>query len=340
MWQNLVNVQKRIAPEIITELLKRFDILKQIEKHQPIGRRTIAKQLNMTERILRKEVDNLQSLKLIHVDQKGISLTGEGQNVILELEPFMPVLDRRIDLANELKAHYDLHDFYVIRGDADESSEIQQGLSRLMAERFMDELFDGAVVSVAGGSTMASVSEFLKPVHKGLMFVPARGGLGEEVSYQSNSIVSRLAHATGGEHRMLYAPDSVGDVALESLKSEPSVKEVTELNQASAFVIHGIGDAFTMAHRRHVDSAVVQKLEKNHAVGEAFGYYFDAQGNIVHKMKTIGIQLEDLASKKRIFAVAGGSTKQEAVKAYMNLAPENTVLFIDEAIAKYLLESI
>lgn len=315
MWQTLVNIQKRIAPEMITELLKRYDILKQIEKHQPIGRRTIAKQLNMTERILRKEVDTLLNLKLIHVDQKGISLTKDGEETISELEPFMPVLDRRIDLANELKAHYDLHDFFVIRGDADESSEIQKGLSKLMAETFMNELFNGAVISVAGGSTMASVSEFLKPVRKGLMFVPARGGLGEEVSYQSNSIVSKLARATGGEHRMLYAPDSVGDIALESLKSEPSVREVTELNQSSAFVIHGIGDAFTMAHRRHVDSSVIQKLEDRHAVGEAFGYYFDAQGQIVHKMKTIGIQLEDLKFKKRIFAVAGGSTKQEAVKA-------------------------
>jgi central glycolytic genes regulator len=340
MWKKLVNIQKRIAPEAIIELLKRFDILKQIEKHQPIGRRTLSRQVNMTERVLRKEVETLQNLDLIHVDQKGISLTHEGIYVIEELGPFMPVLDRRNDLAEELKKHYNLHDFYVIRGDADESSEIHKGLSKLMAEIFMDALYDNAVVSVAGGSTMASVSDYLKPKYHGLMFVPARGGLGEEVSYQSNSIVSRLAAATGGEHRMLYAPDSVGDTALESLKSEPSVKEVTDLNKVSNFVIHGIGDAFTMAHRRHVDPAVIEKLKNQHAVGEAFGYYFDEKGQIVHKMKTIGIQLEDLASKECIFAAAGGSTKQEAVRAYMNLAPQNTVLFIDEAIAKYLLENI
>lgn len=340
MWQKFVDIQKRLAPELIAELLKRYDILKQIEKHHPIGRRTLSRQLNMTERVLRKEVEDLQNLKLIQVEQKGVSLTKEGQDVVVELEPYMPLLDRRLDLASELKKYYDLHDFFVIRGDADKSSEIQTGLSKLMAETFMDALYDYAVISVAGGSTMASISEFLKPGHKGLMFVPARGGLGEEVSYQANSIVSKLALAAGGEHRMLYAPDSVGDIALESLKSEPSVKEVTELNNASNFVIHGIGDAFTMANRRHVAPSVIEKLKECHAVGETFGYYFDEKGQIVHKMKTIGLQLEDLASKECIFAVAGGSSKQEAVKAYMNLAPKNTVLFIDEAIATYLLENI
>lgn len=88
-----------------------------------------------------------------------------------------------------------------------------------------------------------------------------------------------------------------------------------------------------MARRRQSPSEVIEKLQHHNASGEAFGYYFDEQGQIVHKVKTIGLQLEDLVSKKFIFAVAGGKSKGEAIKAYLSIAPKNTVLITDEGAA-------
>ncbi len=83
----------------------------------------------------------------------------------------------------------------------------------------------------------------------------------------------------------------------------------------------------------------MEQLQHHQAVGEAFGYYFDTQGQIVHKVKTIGLQLEDLESKDFIFAVAGGKSKGEAIKAYLKLITvKNTVLITDEAAAKIILE--
>ncbi|GAA3733714.1 sugar-binding transcriptional regulator [Salinicoccus jeotgali] len=339
MWQKLLDIQKRIAPEVVSELQKRSTILKQIRTYQPIGRRPLAKQLNMTERVLRKEVDALHDLDLIDIDKKGISISQTGIEVLDELSPFMTTLDRRSGLALKLQQQYNLQGCHIIRGDADEDPELQQELSQLMAEELQKMVFDNAIISVAGGSTMANVSQYLKPAAEKLLFVSARGGLGEEVGNQANSIASRLAKATGGEHRVLYAPDSVGDSAYESLKDEPSIKEIAELNRRSDYVMHGIGEAFMMARRRNVEAATLSRLEADCAVGETFGYYFNAEGDIVRKVKTIGIQLEDLASKKAIFAVAGGSSKKEAVRAYMKVAPKNTILFIDEAIGEFLLKN-
>lgn len=184
---------------------------------------------------------------------------------------------------------------------------------------------------------MALVSKFLKPKYDDLLFIPARGGLGEDVALQANSIVSRLAQATSGEHRMLYAPDSISKASLELLKEEPMVREIINLNNRSSLVIHGIGDALQMAERRNVTPEVISKLVGDKAVGEVFGFYFDADGNVVHKVDTIGLQLKDLKDKDSIFAVAGGNGKKEAVKAYLKLAPQNTILFIDEVIAEHLL---
>ncbi|WP_434121677.1 sugar-binding transcriptional regulator [Salinicoccus roseus] len=339
MWQKLLDIQKRIAPEVVLELQKRSSILKQIEAHQPIGRRTLSRKLNMTERVLRKEVDSLYALGLIDIDKKGISISQSGIEVLRDLSPYMTTLDRRTDLARRLRDKYGLQDFFIIRGDADESPELQQELAKLMAEEFQKMLFDGAVISVTGGSTMANVGNYLHPADEKLLFVPARGGLGEELGNQANSIASRLASATGGEHKVLYAPDNVGESALESLKAEPSVKEIAELNRKSHYVIHGIGEAFTMAERRNVDDETLAGLKDSGAVGETFGYYFNKEGDIIRKVKTIGLQLEDLESKKAILAVAGGSSKKEAVRAYMKMAPRNTVLFIDETIAEFLLDS-
>ena len=115
------------------------------------------------------------------------------------------------------------------------------------------------------------------------------------------------------------------------------VREIIDLNQQSSFLIHGIGDALEMARRRKVDEGTLRKLIEGEAVGETFGFYFNADGELVHKVKTIGLQLEDLDKKISIFAVAGGESKKEAVKAYLKLAPENTILIIDEVIARHLL---
>lgn len=337
MWQRLIDIQKNIVPDILSHMLKRLDILSFIEAEQPIGRRTLARQLGMTERVLRREVEDLSGLNMIKVDAKGISISENGRETLKNVEPFLTLIESRNDLASQLKTKYPLKDIFVVRGDADQNAMVKEELTRLMAEVLTENLFNEAVVSVAGGSTMASVSKFLRPKHEGLLFVPARGGLGEDVAFQANSIVSHLAQATSGEHRMLYAPDSISKASLESLKEEPMVREIIDLNKRSSMVIHGIGDALQMAKRRNVTEEVMTGLVNSNAVGEAFGFYFDAEGNIVHKVKTIGLQLDDLGNKESIFAVAGGESKKEAVKAYLKLAPRNTILFIDEAVAQYLL---
>lgn len=337
MWQSLIDIQRSIVPDILSHMLKRIDILSCIESEQPIGRRTLSKQLGMTERVLRREVEELSGLNLIKVDAKGISLSGNGREVLNEVQPFLTSIESRNDLALRLKGIYPLKDIFVVHGDAEENALVKEALAKLMAEELTDEMFPGAVVSVAGGSTMALVSKFLRPKHTDLLFVPARGGLGEEVAFQSNSIVGHLAEAAEGQHRMLYAPDSISEASFQSLKAEPIVKEIIDLNHRSSFVIHGIGDALEMAKRRNVDEETLQTLKARRAVGEAFGFYFNADGEFVHQVKTIGLQLDELGKKESIFAVAGGSSKKEAVKAYLKLAPENTILIIDEVIAGHLL---
>ncbi|WP_426068338.1 sugar-binding domain-containing protein, partial [Escherichia coli] len=41
------------------------------------------------------------------------------------------------------------------------------------------------------------------------LFVPARGGIGEAVSVQANSISAVMANKTGGNYRALYVPEQL-----------------------------------------------------------------------------------------------------------------------------------
>jgi central glycolytic genes regulator len=187
---------------------------------------------------------------------------------------------------------------------------------------------------------MAAVAAGLTPEqdNKDLLFVPARGGIGEDVHNQANTISSIMAKNTHSKHRVLYVPDQVSSEIYESLIKEPEIHEVLNLIKSASIVLHGIGDAITMAERRKTPPEVKEKLKRGNAVGEAFGYYFNEAGDIVHKVSTIGLQLKDLANIPNVIAVAGGSSKTKAIKAYMKQAPESTILITDEGVAKTLLK--
>jgi central glycolytic genes regulator len=196
------------------------------------------------------------------------------------------------------------------------------------------------IIAVTGGSTMAAVADELSPNLDGkeILFVPARGGVGEDVQNQANTISAIMSKNTHSKHRVFYVPDEVSNEIYQSLIREPGIHEVLELIQSASMVLHGIGDAITMAERRKTSPEIMRKIAEGNAVGEAFGYYFNESGDIVHKVLTIGLQLDDLARIPNIIAVAGGSSKAKAIRAYMKQAPASTILITDEGAARRLIK--
>ena len=97
--------------------------------------------------------------------------------------------------------------------------------------------------------------------------------------------------------------------------------------------MHGIGDAMVMARRRKVDEAVTAALHEEGALAEAFGFYFDRHGQVVHRMKTAGLRLEDIQSTEVVIGIAGGRSKGEAIAAVMHFGHDD-VLVTDEAAAE------
>jgi central glycolytic genes regulator len=87
-----------------------------------------------------------------------------------------------------------------------------------------------------------------------------------------------------------------------------------------------------MARRRKVDQGAVEAMKAEGALAESFGYYFDRNGSVVHKMQTAGLRLEDIMATEVVIAVAGGQSKGEAIAAVMKFGHDD-VLVTDEAAA-------
>src|SRR5699024_12513047 len=98
---------------------------------------------------------------------------------------------------------------------------------------------------------------------------------------------------------------------------EPSIGETLNKIKQANIILHGIGNALEMAKRRQTETETYTKLKNSQAIEEAFGYYFDQSGKVVHKVKTVGLELTDMNATDYGITVAGSKTKTQAIERYM-----------------------
>ncbi len=336
--QSLIDAQKKLLPDLLEVMQKRYRILQYIRLMQPIGRRALSNSLGISERVLRSEVQFLKEQNLLIMSSAGMSVTSEGNELLHVLEDVMKEVLGLKDLERKLKHILHIEDVMIVAGDSDLSPLVKKEMGRACVTCMKERLTNNSIVAVTGGTTLAAVAEMMTPDSKqnDILFVPARGGLGENVENQANTICAKMAEKAMGNYRLLHVPDYLSNEAYQSIIEEPAIKEVLQLIKSSSMVVHGIGDAITMAERRKTIKEDMEKIKKAHAVAEAFGYYFNQEGEVVHKVQTIGIQLEDVKHVKHVIAVAGGASKAKAIKAYMKQAP-HSILITDEGAARALI---
>lgn len=337
--KRLLDMQKKLLPDLLDVMIKRYRILRYIKLMQPIGRRSLAQNLQISERVLRGEVTFLKEQGLVHFATAGMSVTAEGETLFLTLEDVMKELLGLRELETSLEAQLGVKQVIVVAGNSDKDEWVKREMGRSCVSLLKSRLGNKDVVAVMGGTTVAAVAEMMMPDPKlrDVMFVPARGGLGEQVENQANTISAQLATRAGAQYRLLHVPEQISEEAYTSLVLEPSVQDILKLIKSASTVIHGIGDARTMALRRDSQFSFVDKLDREEAVGESFGFYFDRSGKPIHKQRTIGLQLDDLENDdKYVISIAGGDSKAEAIASYMKYRPSD-VLITDEAAAESLL---
>lgn len=332
--RNLLEIQKKLVPDLMQALQKRYDILHRISMSGTVGRRSLAAAVDLTERTLRSELDLLRAQGLLEAGTAGMTLTEAGRQLVEEMEPLVKEMFGLYALEERVREAFGLKQVVIVSGDSDESDHVKRELGRAGGRVLRDCLSPGDVVAVMGGSTMARVAtQFAMPAPQpDNWFVPARGGLGESVDYQANTIASELAKRTGARYRMLHVPDHLSEEAYQTIMQEPGVREVVDMIRSARIVVHGIGDAMTMARRRKLNARTMDEIGKDGALAEAFGYYFDRDGRVVHRMATAGLRLEDIEAAGIVIGIAGGRSKGEAIASVMRFGHDD-ILVTDEAAA-------
>ncbi|MGD9677656.1 MAG: sugar-binding transcriptional regulator [Vulcanibacillus sp.] len=338
---DLLELQMKIIPDVLKVMQERYRVLYQVSLLQPIGRRSLAQSLGITERVARAEVEFLKDRGLIEISAEGMKLSNEGNQVIQQLLPIIKEISKINDLEQRLQKKLAISKVFIVSGDSDENVFVKKEIGRVAGQILLQLVKDNEVVALTGGSTVSEVAKMIPTDIQlpSVLYVPARGGIGEKHEYLANTIVSTMARKTNSSYRLLHSPDQMSNESYDSLIAESSVQDLLKVIRSSGILLLGIGDAKKMAERRNSSKEVMKLLTEKNAVGEALGNYFSKDGEIVYKIKTIGLKIEDLKSIPITIAVAGGKSKADAILSVLKNNFKQ-ILVTDEGAAKEILSKI
>ncbi|MBP3916290.1 sugar-binding domain-containing protein [Clostridium sp.] len=339
--QEILDLQRKIVPELVEVLEKRYNVLRTIFYNQPIGRRMLASELNLGERVVRNEIDLLKSQNLIEINTPGMTVTKDGQHVLEGLKEFIHQIKGLNDIEESIKSFLGLKDVVIVPGNVEENPATLKELGKAAANYMKNIIKDNDIIAITGGSTIKEVVEAFPKVNNfsDVLVIPARGGMGRKVESQANYLAAALANKVNGTYKLLHIPENVSVEVLEGLLKEKQIKEVIENIHNADILIYGIGNAIHMAKKRGLSEEYISKLENLGAVGEAFGCYFNKESKVVSENTPIGININDAKKINTHIAVAAGENKVEAIIA-TEMNNSNAVLVTDESAGRKIAELI
>jgi len=333
--KEILKLQEKIVPELIGLLEKRYNILRTIYYNQPVGRRSLANNLNLGERIVRTEINFLKSANLIEVNTAGMIVTSEGEEVLTKLKGFIHEIKGLSEIEELLRKKLNIKAVIVVPGSVEEDITVMEELGRAAASYIKGIIKNDDIIALTGGSTIKEVIDNMPKLQNlhNILVVPARGGMGKQVETQANTLAANLANKVCGSYKLLHIPDNISDKALDTMLNERDIKDIICHIKNTNVLIYGIGRADEMARRRGVPQEKITELINMGTVGEAFGCYFDRNGKVVYSTPTVGINSSDIKKISHPIAIAGGKSKAEAILA-TERNNENGVLITDEDAAK------
>lgn len=343
--QDIISIMQALAPDLNQELSKRILILeKLVDRSYPIGRKTLAQEVFLSERSLRTIIDLMKEQGIVEVSKLGIALSSHGKRLVNLFSRLQERSLRRMDLEQELVKVLPLQSCWVVPGDLDQDGGVYHSLSLAVQALMKTYLKVGSsIIAVTGGETLAHVGEGFTSelsVDRELIFVPARGGVGGGFHIQSDMVGGLMAQQTSSRYVPFFVPDLVEEQTSRILKSDPAVQQAVNLSKKADCLLVSVGTAETMAQRRDLTDQQQALLTNQEAIGEAFGVFFNRQGQEVLHLSSMGIQLEDVQSIPLVLTVVGGASKADAVKGYCQLVPHHGWLICDEGLATMILNEV
>ena len=209
--QEILELQKKVVPELVNVLEKRYNLLRTIHHNQPIGRRILSEKLNIGERSVRTETTFLKEQGLIEIHSSGMVITDDGDQVLKKLKNFIHQIKGLTDIENRVKSLLNLKKVIVVPGDVEENQLVLKDLGKACSNYVKDYLKDNCIIALTGGSTLREVVEAFPKInnYSNIQVVPARGGMGKNVETQANTLAASLAKKLNGTYKMLHISESL-----------------------------------------------------------------------------------------------------------------------------------
>lgn len=337
--QEIIELQKKIIPEMVELLEKRYNILRTIFFNQPIGRRVLANELDLSERIVRTEISFLKAQGLIEINTPGMTVTSQGEELVDRLSIFIHEVKGLSDLEEMVKSVLKVKKVIIVPGDVDQNPGILKEIGKAASKYLKTVIKDNSIIALTGGSSVKEVIETFPKINKysNVLVVPARGGMGRHVETQANTLTGLLAKKLNANYKLLHIPENVSIEIMNSLKEEKEIKDVVQSIHSADILIYGIGNAMEMAQKRGISEEKISKLNDLEAVGEAFGCYFNKDSKVVSETTAIGINISNARQINTHIAVAGGASKVESIIA-TQLNNTHGVLVTDESVGRKILK--
>lgn len=334
---NLIQLLKKISPEIIEITEKRYSILRTLEFNQPVGRRALAANLNKSERWVRSELDMLKEQGLIDIQTAGMTVTEEGKYIINQFRNFIAELRGITSLAQEIKEALGVREVIIVPGDTEADWETLKDIAKSAFDYISKNIHDNYVIAVSGGYSVLAVADNANKLSaSNLTVVPARGGIKADLERQANIVAAKLANNIGCSYHLLHLPDNISEDVLNSMISDPDINKVIDYLRSADIFIFGLSSLESISKKRNFTEEEMAELIRLDVKAEAFGCYFDKEGNIVHKTGSIGISPEDLKNIELAMCVGGGVAKAQPI-ILVNKGRSNNVIVTDEAAAQEIL---
>ena len=277
---SFLKIQQKIIPEATALLERRYNILRTIFNHQPIGRRTLSQKLELGERIVRGDLDFFKSMDFIDVSIPGVMLTEKGIEMLSNLRELVSQIKGLDDMESILKRELGYKKIIVVPGDSDKDPNVKKELGNVAALYLSSVIRHKDIIALTGGSTIKEmVNSFPKMDFRDNLIVPARGSLGRIIDIQSNNVVAALAEKVGANYKLLNVPDNLSNESLEVLLKEKEIREVVDYIRSTQILVLGIGRADKMAARRGLSEEEIRKLLEEGAVGRSLRNLFREIGH-------------------------------------------------------------
>lgn len=335
--KDLIKIQQKLIPQAIELMKKRYAILNQISLSESIGRRALSNKLNLTERVVRSEVEFLKEQGFINIDTSGMSITNDGEEMIKSLKDIINDIMGLSTLEEKVRNKLGVKKVLLVSSDYKE--DVLKNVVRCGAEYFLGILKDEDVVAITGGSTVREFANNIKTDKKypHVRVVPARGSMGKDIEHQSNNVVATVSKKLNSKYKLLHIPDELGEEAMKTITREPEIKRTLDYMKKTDILVFGIGKADEMAKKRRIEEDKLDYIINKGGVGEAFGHFFDKNGEIVFKLNTVAIDLETFKNIKENIAICSGVNKVDALIALTNIN-KNIVVVTDEDSANEILK--